>query len=299
MSEGESLREICEYYPSKCPGVFIALVSSANLPGGLFQKIEEDPKAIYKKIFIPYWKTVGKIYSQEEIEQARKSSGFERNFNLHYGYGISNLFLESAINKCIVDYLDPTAEQLASSVISIGCDEGWGSSKFGLCATSIIGSKIRVLVAVQYSRISFTHSVDIVFNMMKQYGYSLYNNNVKVFVDSSRPDFVRDVCSAAGLDPAFEQQLEYARKYKLKIGDLTHVIPISFGMEGKNLLAHASEIISDGDLEVAPRFHDLCLQLRIARTKPNGMLDKTQGNTMDLLEALELSLYNWDKNNKI
>ena len=47
---------------------FIVMVSTPNAPGGLFQKIEQEPTETcsYKKFFLDYLRGVDKIYTQEE-----------------------------------------------------------------------------------------------------------------------------------------------------------------------------------------------------------------------------------------
>jgi hypothetical protein len=294
-SQQNTLREILESsMTAKFPGIFLILISSPNLPNGLFETIENAPNSIYHKVFIPYTRTVGKIYTEQEIEQASKGAGFERNFNLKYGYGTGNIILESTISKSIVDYPEPTAEELVSSVISIGVDEGYGSSKFACVSSAIIGGdKIRILSAQQYERISFSQSVMIVADIMRQYGYSTYSNNVKVFCDGSRPDFVRDLKAACGENPVFEPVVDYCHKYKIPVGNLMHIIPVYFGVDGKQMLAHLQGIASDGGLEIAPRYSQLLSQLRIAKVKPTGMLDKVSGNnSLDLVDGLMLSVWN-------
>jgi hypothetical protein len=141
--------------------------------------------------------------------------------------------------------------------------------------------------------ISFSQSVMIVADIMRQYGYSTYSNNVKVFCDGSRPDFVRDLKAAVGESPQFEAMVDYAHKYKIPVGNLMSIIPIYFGVDGKQMLSHLQGIASDGGLQIAPRYNQLLSQLRIAKVKPTGMLDKVTGNnSLDLVDGLMLSVWN-------
>ena len=60
------------------------MVSTPNAPGGLFQRIEQEPieTCLYKKFFLDYLWGVGKIYTQEEIDKAKLSPSFPREYEL-------------------------------------------------------------------------------------------------------------------------------------------------------------------------------------------------------------------------
>jgi hypothetical protein len=75
----DDVRNVSERYIAKSDP-FIVMVSTPNAPGGLFQKIEQEPfdTCIYKKIFLDYTYGVGKIYTKEEIDKAKQSPSFER-----------------------------------------------------------------------------------------------------------------------------------------------------------------------------------------------------------------------------
>jgi hypothetical protein len=56
-----------------------------------------------QKIFLDYTYGIGKIYTAEEIEKAKQSPSFEREYNLKYLGRIGNVFhtkdIEAAIEK--------------------------------------------------------------------------------------------------------------------------------------------------------------------------------------------------------
>ena len=62
------------------------MMSTLNAPGGLFERIGKEPfdTCIYKKIFLDYTYGVSKIYTKEEIDKARVSPSFEREYCLKY-----------------------------------------------------------------------------------------------------------------------------------------------------------------------------------------------------------------------
>jgi hypothetical protein len=67
----EEVRSVSERYIAKSDP-FIVMVSTPNAPGGLFQKIEQEPSdtCIYKKLFMDYTYGLGFIYTKSEIDKA-------------------------------------------------------------------------------------------------------------------------------------------------------------------------------------------------------------------------------------
>ena len=70
------------------------MVSTPNAPDGLFERIEKESEetCIYKRLFLDYTYGIGKIYSEEEIQKAKASPSFEREYNLKYLGKIGNVF---------------------------------------------------------------------------------------------------------------------------------------------------------------------------------------------------------------
>src|SRR3954452_7659614 len=62
------------------------MVSTPNAPDGLFESIEKEPEetCIYKRLFLDYTYGLDKIYTREEIQKAKQSPSFEREYNLKY-----------------------------------------------------------------------------------------------------------------------------------------------------------------------------------------------------------------------
>ncbi|MFL6349589.1 MAG: hypothetical protein ACJ72X_15005 [Nitrososphaeraceae archaeon] len=81
------------------------MVSTPNAPDGLFERIEKESEdtCLYKRIFLDYTYGIGKIYTAEEIEKAKQSPSFEREYNLKYLGRRGNVFhtkdIEAAIEK--------------------------------------------------------------------------------------------------------------------------------------------------------------------------------------------------------
>src|SRR5918912_955979 len=96
----QDARDVSERYIAKS-NPYIVMVSTPNAPNGLFQNIEQEPEdiCIYKRLFLDYTYGLNKIYSKEEIEKAKQSPSFEREYNLKYAGLVGNLFRPDMIDK--------------------------------------------------------------------------------------------------------------------------------------------------------------------------------------------------------
>jgi hypothetical protein len=71
------------------------------------------------------------------------------------------------------------------------------------------------------------------------------------------------------------------------------VVPINFNEYGRELLGRAQNIVSKGWFAVSPITHkELVTQMRMARAKENGNLDKeeTANSTYDVFDSFRLAL---------
>src|SRR4051812_7913905 len=129
----QDARDVSERYIAKS-NPYIVMVSTPNAPEGLFEEIEKEPedKCLYKRIFLDYTVGLGTIYTAEEIESARASPSFEREYNLKYIGQAGNVFSHESIKKAI--RLGLKLDEIRKSAIpqdtrkSAGIDAGFGSS---------------------------------------------------------------------------------------------------------------------------------------------------------------------------
>jgi hypothetical protein len=135
-------RDVSERYIAKS-NPYIVMVSTPNAPDGLFERIEKESEdtCLYKRIFLDYTYGIGKIYTAEEIEKAKQSPSFEREYNLKYLGRIGNVFhtkdIEATIEKGRKYNPDITGSPYFTSK-SMGIDPAWGSSAFGIVVTQWI-----------------------------------------------------------------------------------------------------------------------------------------------------------------
>jgi hypothetical protein len=135
----QDARDVSERYIAKS-NPYIVMVSTPNAPDGLFERIEKEAEdtCLYKRIFFDYTYGIGKIYSTEEIEKAKQSPSFEREYNLKYLGKIGNVFhtkdIEAAIEKGRKYNPDDFNPYYFTSR-SMGIDPAYGSSAFGIVVT--------------------------------------------------------------------------------------------------------------------------------------------------------------------
>ena len=89
----QDARDVSERYIAKS-NPWIVMVSTPNAPDGLFERIEREPEdtCLYKRLFLDYTYGLDRIYTREEIEKAKASPSFEREYNLKYLGKVGNVF---------------------------------------------------------------------------------------------------------------------------------------------------------------------------------------------------------------
>jgi hypothetical protein len=141
----QDARDVSERYIAKSDP-YIVMVSTPNQPGGLFETIEREhsDKCLYKRIFLDYTYGLGKIYSYHDIEIAKTSPSFSREYNLMYLGHIGNVFSENSIQSALkkgAEQYDPRNEATAINPFAkkvMAIDPGWGSSACGYCICQLV-----------------------------------------------------------------------------------------------------------------------------------------------------------------
>ena len=292
--EQEDVRHVSERYIAKS-NPYIVMVSTPNNPDGLFEKIENEPEEIclYRRIKLDYTYGLDKIFSVEEIEKAKKSPSFEREYNLKYLGLIGNVFHEKDIQKALemgknYDPDDLSNKDFASS--SMGLDCGFGSSAFGIVITRYNNEKekIQILYAEEFERPDYDEMLSKLSNLIFEY------NPTKIYVDGANPAFIKSLKIQLG-DKGIEQReyerlVEYSKKYKRQIDEYMRVIPVHFLKEHKNMLAHCKLLLEKEYVEINPRFDKLVTSLRTAIEKGEGDLDKEATSYDDIFDGYRLAL---------
>jgi hypothetical protein len=144
-SDQEDVRNVSERYIGKS-NPYTVMVSTPNAPNGLFEKIEKvsEESCIYHRLFMDYTYGLDKIYTRGEIEKAKKSPSFEREYNLKYLGLIGNTFHTKDIDRAIElgDSYSPDLFSIGQSDIVMGIDTGFGSSAFGIVLLEYLDGRI-------------------------------------------------------------------------------------------------------------------------------------------------------------
>ena len=265
----DEIRQVAERYIAKSDP-YIVMVSTPNMPGGLFEKIEQEPFdiCIYKKLFLDYIYGVGKIYTKEEIDKAKMSPSFPREYQLQYQGLIGNVFSHQSIDDCQkIEYnpenINPKAKK------SVGLDPSFGSpAKFGIVATQLVNGKIQVIHAEEYARPNFTDMIGEVWKLKQR-----CEHVTNIFVDAANPEIWQALKREFGerYDERYvKETITYAKKYNLNIEDQMFIVPVPFSVEGAHMLQHAKWLLEETEVDgssliaIHPTFEKLLTSLRTA-----------------------------------
>lgn len=286
-SEQEDVRHVSERYIAKSDP-FIVMVSTPYAPEGLFEKIEREPEetCIYKRIFMDYTYGLDKIYTKEEIEKAKQSPSFEREYNLKYLGFIGNVFHTKDIDVAIEKgkQYDPEYPNVFARK-SMGIDPGWGSSPFGICITQFVNSnQIQILYANEFERPDYNVMLSKVWELVRKY------NPNKILIDGANPEFIRSLKLQLNENPDYDRVIARYKNMKVNWQSFAmKVLPINFSQEHKTMLSHCKMLLEGGCIAINPAFDKLVISLRTA-IEVNGMLDKETTSYNDIFDACRLAL---------
>ena len=188
-AESLKIRGVVERYIAKSDP-YIALVSTPGQIGGLFQKILQEPESscIYSRLVLPYQTGLGKIYSQQEIEEAKQSSAFAIEYECKFLGGGSSIFREESIQAAI-DRGNQISTKPIMTACSIGVDPGFGSSPFGIIISEIRDGLINVVYSNEFDRPNFDEMINKIYKLTKIYNINFHNGG-RIYVDGANADVV-------------------------------------------------------------------------------------------------------------
>jgi hypothetical protein len=293
LSEQSEVRAVSERYIAKS-SPFIVLVSTPNAPGQLFESIEREPEGtcIYKRLRLDYTFGLDKIYTREEIEKAKASPSFEREYNLKYLGKIGNVFhtkdIEAAIEKGRKYNPDNFNQSIFTST-SMGVDPAYGSSAFGIVITRYADGIVQILYAEEYHRPDYNEMLSTVYGLMVKY------NVDKVYIDGANPSFIKSLKIQIGEDAEYDKVIARYRSDgfggEAALADMK-VVPVNFNKEHKTMLGHCKMILENegGRIAINPnKFDKLITALRTA-VDNDGTLDKESTSYNDIFDAFRLAL---------
>jgi hypothetical protein len=291
--EQEDVRHVSERYIAKSDP-YIVMVSTSNAPDGLFERIEKEPEetCIYKRLFLDYTYGIDKTYTVEEIEKAKQSPSFEREYNLKYLGKIGNVFhtkdIEAAIEKGRKYNPDNFNPYYSLTSRSMGIDPAYGSSAFGIVVTQFEDGIVQIMHAEEYHRPDYNEMLSLVYGLMSKY------NVDSVYIDGANPSFIKSLKLQIGEDADYDKVI--ARYRSEGLGDSwskdMRIVPVNFNKEHKAMLGHCKMILErdGGRIAINPdKFDKLATSLRTA-VDVDGTLDKEATSYNDIFDAFRLTL---------
>jgi hypothetical protein len=255
----------------------------------LFERIEKEPEdtCLYERIFLDYTYGIGKLYTAEEIEKAKQSPSFEREYILKYLGKIGNVFhtkdIEAAIEKGR-QYNPDEFNPYYFTSRSMGIDPAYGSSAFGIVVTQWADNHIQILHAEEYHRPDYNEMLSVVYGLMSKYDVD------KVYIDGANPSFIKSLKLQIGDDADYMPEIHKA-KQENRNPDM-RIVPVNFNSEHKAMLGHCKMILESegGRIAINPdRFDKLITALRTA-VDNDGTLDKEVTSYNDIFDAFRLAL---------
>jgi terminase large subunit-like protein len=289
----QDARDVSERYIAKS-NPYIIMVSTPNAPEGLFERIEKESEdtCLYKRIFLDYTYGIGKIYTAEEIEKAKRSPSFEREYNLKYLGKIGNVFhtkdIEAAIEKGRKYDPDKFNPYSHFTTTSMGIDPAYGSSAFGIVVTQWEDNHIQILYAEEYHRPDYNEMLSLVYGLISKYQVD------KIYIDGANPSFIKSLKLQIGEDPDYDQVIARYKFEGFGAENATKdmmVVPVNFNKEHKAMLGHCKMILEQdpGKIAINRVFDKLITTLRTA-VDNDGTLDKESTSYNDIFDAFRLAL---------
>jgi len=267
----DEARTVAERYRLKGDAI-VVLISTTNLPGGLYERMDEENTDVNGYLYLDFnykW-GIGIVWTQEDIEKERQENpSFEREFNLHYGYGIGDIFAEF-VDEMVTEYDIKYQGGRAGTY----ADPAWGSSNFGLVTLEEREGILYVIEADEFARDSPSRMIGVMED-----SWNIHKQSCKV--DAANSGFIRDLTDRGipALGIAFGQQV-IEKEGSNTTTTLKKKMPIN-----------ASVMAAKGLIKVHPNFTKLISQMRAVKFDKMGGIDKSEVS-YDLIDAIDMGA--WD-----
>jgi hypothetical protein len=240
----QDARDVSERYIAKS-NPWIVMVSTPNAPDGLFEKIEREPEdtCLYKRLFLDYSYGLDKIYTRGEIEKAKASPSFEREYNLKYLGKVGNVFhtldIETAI--CTEQEGKEMEHWSTSHMIgrSMGIDVAWGdTSKFAIVITQHRNRKVEVFYAESFEKPQMNEIINHIMQLKQRYHVT------KIYVDGANPEVVRELKARIGEYHDYYGRLTEEDIWSLRTSNSWQIIPVNFQKRHRQMLEWTYTVMS-------------------------------------------------------
>jgi hypothetical protein len=222
---------------------------------------------------------VGKIYQESDIDEAKKSPSFQREYNLQYLGKIGNIFAPFIIDKAIAlgeQLKDKPMNQYTSHVGSI--DPGF-SKVTPLYITEFDNENkcVRIIYHEAFDNKATPEGIASRMHDISQ-GYI----NLKWYIDGSNRGFINSIKTM------FDESLTWDKPEDV-FTQASKIIPVNFAHSHKQMLEHCMLLVSAGKVAIPEKYDRLIIALRTAQgTEYN--LDKENTVNDDDLDCLRMAL---------
>jgi hypothetical protein len=290
----QDARDVSERYIAKS-NPWIVMVSTPNAPDGLFERIERETEetCLYKRLYLDYAYGLDRIYTGEEIQKARQSPSFEREYNLKYLGKVGNVFhtldIEAAI--CTVQEGQGMIDWSTSTMLgrSMGIDVAWGdTSKFAIVITQYRNHKVEVFYAESFEKPQMNAIISHILQLKQRH------HCTKIYVDGANPEVIRELKGRIGEYHDYYGWLTEEQIWALRSSDSWQIIPVNFQKRHREMLQWAYTLMSKRMIKIYPTLQKLIVSLRTATVSEEWKLDKQQTSHHDILDSFRLSLCNYE-----
>ena len=290
----QDARDVSERYIAKS-NPWIVMVSTPNAPEGLFEKIEREPEntCLYKRLYLDYTYGLDKIYTREEIDKAKASPSFEREYNLKYLGRVGNVFHTLDIEAAICTEQEGQEMMNWSTSImvgrSMGIDVAWGdTSKFAIVITQFRNRKVEAFYAESYEKPQMNYIINHIMQLKQKHHIT------KFYVDGANPEVIRELKSRIGEYHDYYGRLTEEQIWGLRSSNSWQIIPVNFQKRHKEMLQWTYTLMSKRLVTIHPSLHKLVVSLRSAVVSDEWKLDKYQTSHDDVLDAFRLACLNYE-----
>jgi hypothetical protein len=290
----QDARDVSERYIAKS-NPWIVMVSTPNAPDGLFERVEREPEetCLYKRLFLDYTYGLDRIYAVEEIQKAKSSPSFEREYNLRYLGKVGNVFhaldIEAAI--CTQKEGQEMMEWNTSTMIgrSMGIDVAWGdTSKFALVITQYRNNKVEVFYAESFEKPQMNEIINHIMQLKQRHHIT------KIYCDGANPEVIRELKNRIGEYHDYYDRLTEEQIWSLRSSDSWQVIPVNFQKKHREMLEWTYTLMAKRFIKIHPSLQQLIVSLRTAIVIDDWKLDKQQSSHHDILDSFRLALCNYE-----
>ena len=229
-------------------------------------------------------------HTAEEIERAKQSPSFEREYNLKYLRKIGNVFHTKDIEATIEKGRKYNPDDIITfTSTSMGIDPAYGSSAFGIVVTQWANGIVQIMHAEECHRPDYNEMLSLVYDLMSKYQVD------KAYIDGANPSFIKSVKIQIGEDADYDKVIARYRSEgwgdEAALNDMK-IVPVNFNKEHEAMLGHCKMIMENegGRIAINPdRFDKLITALRMA-VDNDGVLDKESTSYNDMFDAFRLAL---------